>query len=390
MSVYNKGTFMQKSRAIVRPTFSQKPGGSTQRTYEPCQRFFFTIGKKIVPKISSRTFHLHGQAQPAAAPHPPASGSTRPPQIAAQSTNAVREIKNRCKKLPSLKPKLRLQFHRKAALELATVTKHTFLSYLREATRCNSRRRREVARQNAVVGTYVSQTGTHQHPEGSAIPWEEIASNPEKYYDTTASNFPSVLDHPQNLSSIDVMQVEDFTDKDNNEAQTHLYPSQELSLPLPSGYDVFAVARTPSLTFEKQWGGVVAIVRRSLGICLDDALSGPDLLVLKTGPVCIFGAYVLPAGSSWEGWSPVHPLEKLEQSVAVAKLRGDAVVVMGDLNGRTGCRRTSRTNHPSRFSLDTTVNTQGRSILQFGDDYGLRILNEDVRFGAGSWGWTFA
>jgi len=168
------------------------------------------------------------------------------------------------------------------------------------------------------------------------------------------------------------------------------HPAFLSGLPLPPGYDVFAVARTPSLTFEKQWGGVVAIVRRGLGISLDDALSGPDLLVLRSGSVCIFNAYVLPNGSSWERWSPVHPLEKLEQSVAVAKIRGDAVVVIGDLNGRTGCRRASRVNHPSRFSLDATVNTQGRAILRFGEDYGLRILNGDNRFGSCSWGWTFA
>ncbi|KAJ6490093.1 hypothetical protein C8R45DRAFT_929392 [Mycena sanguinolenta] len=39
----------------------------------------------------------------------------------------------------------------------------------------------------------------HQHPDGSVVPWEDIALNPTKYYDTVASNFPSAMDHPQNL-----------------------------------------------------------------------------------------------------------------------------------------------------------------------------------------------
>ncbi|KAJ7730087.1 hypothetical protein DFH07DRAFT_693893, partial [Mycena maculata] len=65
------------------------------------------------------------------------------------------------------------------------------------------------------------------------------------------------------------------------------------------------------------------------------------------------------------------------------------VCVIGDLNGRTRDRRADKKLHPLRFSLDTTVNTQGRAILRIAADHGLRILNGDSRFGNGSWGWTF-
>jgi hypothetical protein len=68
-----------------------------------------------------------------------------------------------------------------------------------------------------------------------------------------AGRLASNLSHPAFLESLKNHDINFFQ-------ETHLYPSQELSLPLPSGYEVFAVARTPSLTFEKQWGGVVAIV----------------------------------------------------------------------------------------------------------------------------------
>ncbi|KAJ7165502.1 hypothetical protein C8R43DRAFT_878099, partial [Mycena crocata] len=80
---------------------------------------------------------------------------------------------------------------------------------------------------------------------------------------------------------------------------------------------------------------------------------------------------------------------KLSVVIAIARLRGDAVCVIGDLNGRTGQLRATKVLHPERFSMDTTVNTQGRAILQMGDDHGLRILNGDPKFGNGSWGWTY-
>ncbi|KAJ6485217.1 hypothetical protein DFH09DRAFT_851025, partial [Mycena vulgaris] len=66
------------------------------------------------------------------------------------------------------------------------------------------------------------------------------------------------------------------------------------------------------------------------------------------------------------------------------------VCVIGDLNGRTETRRASRTDHPPRFSMDDKVNAQGRAILQLAGDHDLRILNGDLRFGNGSWGWTFS
>ncbi|KAK7017584.1 hypothetical protein R3P38DRAFT_3559416 [Favolaschia claudopus] len=137
-------------------------------------------------------------------------------------------------------------------------------------------------------------------------------------------------------------------------------------------------------------GGVVAMVKTELGLSVDEKLSGPDLLVLKANSVCIFSAYILPHGSPWEGFAAISPLDKLAQSLAIAKLRGDAIIVVGDLNGCTGDRRVSKDAHPERFSLDDVVNTQGRLLLQLGEDYGLRILNGDLKFGSASWGWTFA
>ncbi|KAK7016922.1 hypothetical protein R3P38DRAFT_2541128, partial [Favolaschia claudopus] len=193
----------------------------------------------------------------------------------------------------------------------------------------------------------------------------------------------SNLSHPAFVSEISKYDVILFQ-------ETHLLPDQELSLPLPPGYDIYAVAREPSCsTFDKPWGGVLTMVRSDLNAEKDESLSGPDLLVLRLGCLSLFNAYILPHGSPWAAWSPIAPIDKLNQSVAVARFRGDAVCVNGDLNGRTACRRVDPHAHPPRFSMDNTVNTQGREILQLADDHNLRILNGDVHFGNGSWGWTF-
>lgn len=170
--------------------------------------------------------------------------------------------------------------------------------------------------------------------------------------------------------------------------ETHLYPSQEETLPLPDGYDVFAVAHEPSPQFSKQQGGVAAIFRRSLPVELDQELSGPDLLVLNIGIVSLFCAYILPTRSPWTAWAAVHPWQKLQESLAISHERGDMILVIGDLNGRTGARRVLD-SHPSRFTLDTTVNQRGLDILSMGRDFDLRIINGDSTFSGCSWGWTY-
>jgi exonuclease III len=132
------------------------------------------------------------------------------------------------------------------------------------------------------------------------------------------------------------------------------------------------------------------MVRNDLDAEWDQILSGPDLLVLKVGSLSLFNAYVLPHGSPWTQRAQIAPIDKLQQSIAVARLRGDAVCVIGDLNGRTGCRHVHLHTHPPRFSMDDKVNTQGRAILRLVADHNLRILNGDSRFGDCSWPWTFS
>ncbi|KAJ7501382.1 hypothetical protein B0H11DRAFT_1908249 [Mycena galericulata] len=45
----------------------------------------------------------------------------------------------------------------------------------------------------------------HQHSNSTSIPWEDIVLNPAKY--CAASNFSTTLDHPQNLSTVQVVNL---------------------------------------------------------------------------------------------------------------------------------------------------------------------------------------
>jgi hypothetical protein len=47
----------------------------------------------------------------------------------------------------------------------------------------------------------------HQHSNSTSIPWDEIVLNPAKYYNTAASYFSANLDHPQNLSTVQVVNL---------------------------------------------------------------------------------------------------------------------------------------------------------------------------------------
>ncbi|KAJ7467229.1 hypothetical protein B0H11DRAFT_1921501 [Mycena galericulata] len=56
-----------------------------------------------------------------------------------------------------------------------------------------------------LLSDYFDQCWAHQHSNSTSIPWEDIVLNPAKYY--AASNFSTTLDHPQNLSTVQVVNL---------------------------------------------------------------------------------------------------------------------------------------------------------------------------------------
>jgi hypothetical protein len=94
------------------------------------------------------------------------------------------------------------------------------------------------------------------------------------------SNLAVGLTHPGFLHSLQQYDVNLFQ-------ELHLMPGQEECLPLPPGYSVWAISRSPCKEFTgRQWGGVAAIACHSLPITLNDTLSGPDLKVLDCADFC--------------------------------------------------------------------------------------------------------
>lgn len=142
------------------------------------------------------------------------------------------------------------------------------------------------------------------------------------------------LTHPNFLREISRYDVNLFQ-------ETHMRPRQHLTLPVPPGYDIFAIGRKAPRSFARPWGGVIAIVASNLDVKLDRELSSPDIMALDCGSLIIFNCYVLPDNSPWDSWTDIHPMQKLTESLAAASIAGKEIVVLGDLNGRIGQLRAS-------------------------------------------------
>ncbi|KAJ7450484.1 hypothetical protein B0H11DRAFT_2289221 [Mycena galericulata] len=56
-----------------------------------------------------------------------------------------------------------------------------------------------------LLSDYFDQCWENQHSNSTSIPWEDILLNPAKY--CAASNFSTTLDHPQNLSTVQVVNL---------------------------------------------------------------------------------------------------------------------------------------------------------------------------------------
>jgi exonuclease III len=165
--------------------------------------------------------------------------------------------------------------------------------------------------------------------------------------------------------------------------ESHLMPCQEESLPVPHGYSIWAISRTPCKEFTgRQWGGVVAIARHTLPIRLNEALSGPDLMVLDCGNFSLINVYVLPSGSPWESWTDTPPWDRFGVTVATLDSLDIPFIVLGNLNARTA-KLKGVPHHPDRTSDDSgALNSQGRRLIELSRSCSLIILNGVTTLGS--------
>ncbi|KAF5379509.1 hypothetical protein D9615_006527 [Tricholomella constricta] len=156
--------------------------------------------------------------------------------------------------------------------------------------------------------------------------------------------------------------------------ETHLWPEEESSTAVPPGYYMIAVSRPRRANWQRRGGGVMALVRKGIKAEAAMHLSSGDIIVLDLGNCYIVGAYILPTTSRWEGWTDVNPETHLREVLAMCTVSSKPVIVMGDLNARTASLSGSPL-HPRRNSCDGILNTRGRQVLSWAQDFALCILN---------------
>ncbi|KAF8055808.1 hypothetical protein FPV67DRAFT_1659349 [Lyophyllum atratum] len=110
--------------------------------------------------------------------------------------------------------------------------------------------------------------------------------------------------------------------------------------------------------------------------------SSPDILVLEFEHFFLINAYILPEYHKWNSFSDTDPFQKLEDTLMLLAAAGKGLILMGDLNARTGnLAPLHTTQNPSpRISEDTVISTRGRALVELCRQLMLLILNGDSRF----------
>ncbi|KAF5364462.1 hypothetical protein D9758_010703 [Tetrapyrgos nigripes] len=150
--------------------------------------------------------------------------------------------------------------------------------------------------------------------------------------------------------------------------ETHCYSYD--NIPVPEGFVAYTQNCVHSdLAFP--WDGVATLVHSSLNACMRDDFSGPNLLTVEVNSTLIMNSYVLPQCSHLE----TEPFEFLCSKIKLANEQGYPLIVMGDLNARTGLTRVSD-SHPLHISLDSKPpDTCGKHLLKFLTSCDMVILN---------------
>ncbi|KAJ6478783.1 hypothetical protein C8R47DRAFT_1074816 [Mycena vitilis] len=169
--------------------------------------------------------------------------------------------------------------------------------------------------------------------------------------------------------------------------ETHMRPNQHDTVDLPEGYKIISRTRRPKASFDKSWGGVATVISQSIPHSTRDDLSGPDFMVVQIGNRLIYNVYILPESTNWAGHLESDPCKAVENSLALAYMGRFEIVLMGDLNARTGSIK-GRPHDPDRVSKDETISPRGRWLARLCADYDLVIVSGATRMGPDSGNFT--
>lgn len=154
--------------------------------------------------------------------------------------------------------------------------------------------------------------------------------------------------------------------------ETHLYPLEHESLKLPENFNVISLPRKYKKTFVKQFGGVIAFYNRHLNISYNKKLSNSDIMVLMLDKLLLVNAYILPEYQTWDAFTDVDPFQRLQETLTGLQELNQPVLLVGDLNARTGCRGT---HDHARKSKDGILSTRGRALIDSCTQLDLILLN---------------
>ncbi|KAF5335817.1 hypothetical protein D9611_009572 [Ephemerocybe angulata] len=246
-------------------------------------------------------------------------------------------------------------------------------------------------------GTYM--VGTVYHSDqatGIVDAWNK--SRPEGYAQVGAAIVPAANDSP-NVVTIQSWNIagnfaikmacpdfrEDLKKYDINMLQeTHLYEGGLEAVDELQEYQMFSVERKYKELFrQKQWGGVVVVARKELGLSVNMQLTSTDVLVLEMDDLVLVAAYILPEVSDWSMFEEASPFDRLVDVMAVLSQSEKRVLIMGDLNARTGCGGAMAGR--VRGSEDTGRKTpRGSALIRECEVNGYGIFNGMTKFGKGS------
>ena len=159
--------------------------------------------------------------------------------------------------------------------------------------------------------------------------------------------------------------------------ETHLYPLEHESLNLPDSFKVISLPRKYKKTFMKQFGGVIALFNRRLDVSYNKDLSSSDIMVLALNNLILVNAYILPEYQTWDAFTDVDPFQRLQETLTALQELSQPVLIMGDLNARTGYRSTPQ---HTRKSKDDHLSTRGRALIDSCMHLDLILLNGIQQF----------
>lgn len=164
--------------------------------------------------------------------------------------------------------------------------------------------------------------------------------------------------------------------------ETHLLPNQDSLIIVPDGYEAISRPRPSTQSSKRAWGGLVVIFRIELNLMVKNEFSSSDIMAVEVLDCLLINAYIPPVRANWTVWTDECPFERLMSLLAILRAYNKPVIILGDLNTRTGplsCGQSTERAHSADAHGSITV--RGRRLNDNCCDNEWKMLNADSRYG---------